>query len=257
MMTINGVLLDLSGVLYVDDTAIAGAADSLQRLRQKQLPHCFITNTTRRAPTVIRQSLLNLGFDIAAEDIFTASSAALEYLHQHQLKPFTLVHKNLRDEFAALHTTDANAVLLGDAADDFNYRSLNQAFRILMQNEQIPLISMGYNRYFKEADGLSLDLGAFTSALEFASGKQAIIVGKPAADFFLQAVNKLGCEPQQVMMIGDDVESDVNGAIDAGLQACLVRTGKYQPGDEHRMHEGAIVMDDVNAAINEVLAQSV
>lgn len=256
MMTISGVLLDLSGVLYVGDTAIAGAADSLHRLRKKQLAHRFITNTTRRTPAVIRQSLLDLGFDIAAEDIFTASSAALEYLRQYQLKPFTLVHKNLREEFAALHTTDANAVLLGDAAEDFNYRNLNQAFRILMQNEQIPLISMGYNRYFRETDGLSLDLGAFTSALEFASGKQAIIVGKPAADFFLQAVNKLGCDPQQVMMIGDDVESDVNGAIDAGLQACLVRTGKYQAGDEQRMREGAIVMDDVNAAISYLLEQS-
>lgn len=255
-MNIKAVLFDLSGVLYIDDQAIDGAIDSIHALRQHGVPHCFITNTTRRSCVSIEQTLQQIGFDIRAEEIFTASSAALEYICRNKLQPFTLVHKNLRADFSSLHTTQANAVLLGDAADDFNYDNLNQAFRVLMQHPDTRLLSMGYNRYFKEADGLSLDLGAFTSALEFASGKRAIILGKPSADFFQQAVSKLHCQAEQVLMIGDDVESDVNGAIDAGLQGCLVKTGKYQPGDENTMRASGLLMADVNQAVDWVIRHS-
>jgi len=251
---VRGILLDLSGVLYVGDTAIAGAVDAVSRLRQANISYCFITNTTRRTSLSIQQSLTELGFSIKLDDIFTACSAALDYIRIHQLRPHVLVHRDLYQEFSTLDVRNPNAVVLGDAAEDFSYQNLNTAFRILMQDNTTEFISMGYNRYFMEADGLSLDLGAFTAALEFASGKQAIIMGKPSKDFFLQAVLKLGCKPEQVLMIGDDVESDVNGALRAGLQACLVKTGKYQQGDEDKIcTANAQIADDVGAAIDRLL----
>ena len=88
------------------------------------------------------------------------------------------------------------------------------------------------NRYFKETDGLSIDLGAFASCLEFASGRQAIITGKPSKDFYLQAVAHIECQPEEVLMVGDDVFADVAGALEAVVQGGLVKTGKYQQGDE-------------------------
>jgi HAD superfamily hydrolase (TIGR01458 family) len=253
---VKGVLLDLSGVLYVGDSVIPGAVEAIDRLRQQRLPFCFITNTSRRSRHTIQQSLQALGFDVEEDDILTAASATLDYVEQHQLKPHVLVHENLKEEFSALQSAQANCVVLGDAAQAFTYANLNRAFRVLMKSDDVALISMGYNRYFQEADGLSLDLGAFTSALEFASGKKAIIMGKPSKDFFLQAVNKLGCEASQVMMIGDDVESDINGALQAGLQACLVKTGKYRPADEERMVADALVVENVNRALEQILSQT-
>lgn len=252
---ITSVLLDLSGVLYVGDQAIPGAIEAIARLDEHRIPRCFITNTTRRTPAAVHRSLNNLGFDIALQDIFTASSAALDYIKHHRLHPHVLVHENLEQVFSAVHSDRPDAVLLGDAANAFNYTTLNRAFRVLMQNDAIPLISMGYNRYFREADGLSLDLGAFTAALEFASGRRAVIMGKPSADFFLQAVDRLGARAEEVVMIGDDVDSDVNGAVDAGLQACLVKTGKYQPGDEDRMASSAHLADDIVEAIDWLTAR--
>ncbi len=252
---IKGVLLDLSGVLYIGDTVIPGAIEAVDRLRQQRLPHCFITNTSRRTRHTIRQSLQSLGFDIDENDILTAASATLDYVKQHRLRPHVLVHENLKADFSTLESAHANCVVLGDAAQAFTYTNLNRAFRILMQNDDVPLISMGYNRYFQEDDGLSLDLGAFTSALEFASGRKAVIMGKPSKDFFLQAVNKLDCEASQVIMIGDDVESDINGALQAGLQACLVKTGKYRPADEQRMIADALLAEDINRAVEQILSR--
>lgn len=88
------------------------------------------------------------------------------------------------------------------------------------------------NRYFKAHDGLSLDVGPFTAALEYATGTQAIILGKPAPSVFQLAAKTLNLDPEQVVMVGDDVLGDVGGAQQAGCRGVLVRTGKYRVCDE-------------------------
>lgn len=233
---IKGVLLDLSGVLYEGDHALPGAVDALYRLKQN-FPLAYVTNTSRKPRHTIHSLMQSMGFDIEIEDIFTAATASHQYIQAHQLSPHLLIHPALQEEFSDINSDQPNAVLLGDAAEYFTFDKLNQAFRVLMQDESVPLITMGYNRYFKDADGLSLDLGAFTSCLEFASARQAIIVGKPSKDFYLQAVAHLGATPEQTLMVGDDVYSDVKGAMDAGLQACLVKTGKYREADEFKIDQ--------------------
>jgi ribonucleotide monophosphatase NagD (HAD superfamily) len=118
-----------------------------------------------------------------------------------------------------------------------------------------PLLGVGRNRYFKTGGKLQLDAGPFIQALEYAADIEAEILGKPAAGFFHAAVDSLGCKPDEVLMIGDDVEADINGAMQAGLQACLVRTGKYLPGDENKAGQ-AFVADSVVEAVNTAFFQS-
>jgi phospholysine phosphohistidine inorganic pyrophosphate phosphatase len=89
-------------------------------------------------------------------------------------------------------------------------------------------VALQHNRYWRRADGLVLDVGAYSAALEYASGREAVVVGKPAPAFFLAALQDLSARPEAAVMVGDDVEADVGGAIDAGLRGVLVRTGKYR-----------------------------
>jgi HAD superfamily hydrolase (TIGR01458 family) len=91
---------------------------------------------------------------------------------------------------------------------------------------------MGRNRYFREPDGLSLDLGPFVVALEYAGGVEAEITGKPDRAFFGTALDDIGVAPEELVMIGDDLPNDIGGAQALGLRGVLVRTGKYQPDDE-------------------------
>jgi ribonucleotide monophosphatase NagD (HAD superfamily) len=79
------------------------------------------------------------------------------------------------------------------------------------------------------ADGLSLDVGPFVAAIEFASGREGYVVGKPAKGFFDQVLASLGVDASTAAIVGDDIESDIGGALRAGLAAILVRTGKYRP----------------------------
>lgn len=113
---------------------------------------------------------------------------------------------------------------------------------------------MGRNRYFQETAGLSLDAGPFVAALEYAAAIEATVVGKPAPAFFHAACAALGTKPERTVMIGDDVESDVNGATRAGLQGILLRTGKYRTGDEQQLENAdALVLPDLPTAVDWLL----
>lgn len=94
------------------------------------------------------------------------------------------------------------------------------------------LLGIGRNRYFKSDGGLCLDAGPFIQELEYAAGVDAQIIGKPAPEFFMAAVNSIGCMPEEILMIGDNAEADEEGALNAGLQGCLVQTDKYRQGNE-------------------------
>ncbi|HHJ13156.1 MAG TPA: TIGR01458 family HAD-type hydrolase [Gammaproteobacteria bacterium] len=254
---ICGVLLDLSGVLYVGKAPIAGALDALERLARLQVPVRFITNTSRKTRRQVVEQLTGMGFTVNPEHVFTCVTAARDYLMERRLSPELLVHPNVLTEFDQLPRGGGTAVVMGDAAQGFNYDSLNRVFRKLMENPDTPLIAMGYNRYFREADGLSLDLGPFVKALEFASGKTATITGKPAATFFHRACASMHCKPHETLMIGDDVVSDIEGAMKAGLRGCLVRTGKYRAGDEHSIEPPPdYVADDISSAVEWLLGQN-
>jgi HAD superfamily hydrolase (TIGR01458 family) len=250
-MAIKGVLLDIAGVLYDGDTVVPGAIQGLQALRAAALPFRFVTNTSRQPKRVLLDHLRRLGFDVSGEEVFTATEALVAHLVRERLRPFLLVHPNLDEEFEALDQERPNAVVVGDAADRFTYQRLNAAFRLLIDGA--PLLAIATNRYFQEADGLSLDAGPFVAALEYAAKSEAILFGKPAPAFFQAVLSDLGTSPGETMMIGDDVEADINGALSLGLQASLVRTGKYRAGDERRIGERGQCVADIGEAVEAVL----
>lgn len=254
MSKIRGVLIDLSGVLYVGRDPVPGAAEALQRLRGSGLPVRFLTNTTRQTRRSLLGQLTELGFAMDERELFTAPVAALKQVQDRGLRPHLLVHPDLLAEFHGVATRDPDAVVLGDAGDRFTYAALNRAFRLLMDGA--PLIAMGRNRYFKEPDGLSLDLGPFVAALECASGVAAEITGKPAPAFFETALDDMGVDPEDAVMIGDDLPNDIGGAQALGLRAVLVRTGKYRPQDEQDPGiKPDHVADQFVAAVDWILAR--
>jgi HAD superfamily hydrolase (TIGR01458 family) len=249
---VSGVLIDIAGVLYIGETAVPGAAAALARLSDSQLPVRFLTNTTRATRQRLVTRLLRLGFQIDIESIFSAPVAARRYLQQHDLRPYLLVHPDLEEEFTGLDVNQPNAVVVGDAADEFNYRRLNEAFRILMEGGT--LISMGSNRYFRDRDGLSLDMGPFVEALRYAANVERVVVGKPSPEFFREALRDMGVDAASAVMIGDDLENDIGGAQALGIRGILVRTGKYLPEDESDPEiRPDTIVDDVSAAVDEVL----
>ena len=245
---IEALLLDLSGVLYEGDTVIPGAAEAVSRAQHSDLELRFITNTSQTTGARLLTHLRGMGFELEEAQLFTAVDAACQWLQQRKLRPFCLVHDNIRSEFEAIDQSDPNAVLIADAAEGFNYRNLDRAFQLCAAGA--PLLGVGYNRYFKSGGLLHLDAGAFIRAVEFAAGVEATIVGKPSPAFFEQVMTSTTARHAHTLMVGDDIFGDVEGALNAGLLACLVRTGKYQAGDEDRIGGNFSVVDSVADAVH-------
>ncbi len=249
---IEALLLDLSGVLYDGDGIIPGALQAVERAQRAGIEIRFITNTSQKTRVNLLKHLRKLQFKVAEGQLFTAVDAARQWLQQRDLRPFCLVHENIAGEFDDFDQRDPDAVLIADAAEGFNYRNLNRAFQLCMAGA--PLLGVGYNRYFKSGDQLLLDAGAFIRAVEFAAGVEATIVGKPGVEFFGQVVAAAGAPADRALMVGDDVFGDIEGALNAGLQACLVRTGKYRPGDEGKISGDFHTVDSIVEAVELALA---
>lgn len=255
MTAIKAVLLDLDGVIYVGDRPLPGAIAAVARLRQAGLALRFLTNTTRTPHRALLTKLTGMGLAVAPDELLTPAAAARRMIEEQGLAPHLLVHPALEEDFAGLPPGGREAVVVGDAGDTFTYAALNRAFRAL--DAGAVFLALANNRAFRDSDGgLSLDAGPFVQALAFASRAEPVVLGKPAAAFFGAALASLDCAPQDAVMIGDDVESDVGGAMDAGLAGILVRTGKYQPGAETRITPPpTAVLNDLPAAVDWLLAQ--
>ncbi|PNG25175.1 TIGR01458 family HAD-type hydrolase [Methylocella silvestris] len=244
-----GVLLDIDGVICVGAHPIPGSVEAVRRLRERNIPVRFVTNTTRRPRRRILEDLRRLPLEIADSEIFTPARIACDLLAERGLAPLLIVHPDLGEDFSGLPQQGPTAVVVGDAGEAFSYQALNGAFRALAHGAEF--FALANNRNFLDSDGdLSLDAGPFVAALEYASGKKPLVLGKPSPAFFKLAVESMGLDMEDVAMIGDDAESDVGGAMAAGLKGVLVRTGKYRPGQEDRLAAPPTsIEDDLSAAV--------
>ena len=244
----QGLLIDLDGVLYIGGRPVPGAREAIQYLTENEVPFRCISNTTRKCRTTISAQLSEMGFMIPEEYIFTPPRAAVAHMKTTGKDRFFLMTTGDVDrDFADAGTRtaeNADVVIIGDAGDAATYGSLNTAFRLLMDGAE--LIALEKDRYWMSQDGLSLSAGPFVSALEFATGKQALIMGKPSKTFFELALKDMNLQPGQVAMIGDDLYTDVGGAQAAGMTGILVRTGKFR---EEYLRDSSIKPDAIMDSI--------
>ena len=251
------LLLDMDGVLYEEERPVPGAAESVAWLRAQRVPFLFLTNTTSRPRSALVEKLAGLGIPTSEDEIFTPPVAASTWLASHAEGPAALfVPAATAAEFGdvPLLPNDAESgaasVVIGDLGAGWDFDTLNRAFRLLMGEPRPALIALGMTRYWRAEDGLRLDVAPFVAALERASGAEAIVLGKPARPFFEAAAERLGARVDDLVMIGDDVVGDVQGAQRAGMRGVLVRTGKFRAADL----EGGIRPDAVLDSIADLPA---
>lgn len=230
----RGLLIDIDGVLTQSWQPIDGSVEAFNGLCE-QLPTRLVTNTTSRTRSWIAGTLAKSGFDVSEEDIITAPSATVAYLGEHypDVRCLLINSGDIGEDVAGLNLVDddPDVVVFGGAGPEFGYDALNAAFAHLQRG--VPLVAMQRNLYWRTDDGLELDTGAFLLGLEQAAQVDAVVVGKPSADFFTSALSLLGAPAEDVVMVGDDIESDVLAAQDIGITGVLVKTGKYLP-ETHR-----------------------
>lgn len=237
----DGLLLDIDGVLHVGDEATPGGIEAMKTLRESGIPTSLVTNTTSRPRAAVADRLQRLGFDVEETEILTPARMAVRLCHDRGYGRVAVITAHaLKQDLADLEAvvspgSTVDAVIVGDLGPGFSYGILNGAFRSILRGAD--LIALQKNRYWRRPEGLVMDAGPFIAALEYATGVEATVVGKPSKQFFDAAIDDLGVERSRVAMVGDDLEADVGGAIDAGLSGILVKTGKFRA---HELEESSI-----------------
>ena len=234
----RAILIDLDGVIYDSKSQIKGATETISWLDKSSIPYLFVTNTCSKPRQAIVDKLSAMQINVGQDKILTPIVAARQWLSEHNVEPIALfLEPATMNEFSDFQVVEqsaesgAGAVLIGDIGEAWNYHSLNRALRLLISEPKPELIALGMSRYWHSEHGLALDVGPFIKALEFASGSEAIVMGKPASGFFTSAAELLEVNCGELLMIGDDLISDIQAAQKAGLLAALVKTGKFMAAD--------------------------
>ena len=223
-------LIDMDGTLYFKGQPCPGAIETVNYLRQEKYQLRFLTNTTAKTPKMLHAQMRELGFDIYEDEIFNATYACLLYLRaQPEIRCHFMVDAAVKAFFKEIPIDDnaPDFVVVGDYGEGFDFHALNHPFRLLMDGAE--LIALQKGLYWFSPEGIFLDCGAFVTLLEAAAGKTATIMGKPSETFFKIALDNLQLAPKDVIVVGDDITTDITGAERMKMRSVLVKTGKFKP----------------------------
>jgi len=226
---LRAVLVDIQGTLLAGDGApVAGASAAVARLRETGLQVRFVTNIDSIGVTAIVSRLRQAGIAAEESEVFSPVAAAKRFLARlERARCHLLLPSELEAEFASFRASGDKVdwVVVGDCREGFTYEKLNAAFRLLRSGAELLALQKG--RWFLGTEGPTLDTGAFVAALEYSTNRPAHVVGKPSIELMRMALEDVGGDPFSVVMVGDDVCSDVPGAHAVGARSVLVRTGKF------------------------------
>lgn len=225
----KAILFDLDGVLYTGNTLIEGAKEAIESIKSSGVDCRFVTNTSTLSIQSLHQKLLAFGLPVEQHEIVSAPQAALLFLKK-QSNPLCrlLLAEDVKQDFASLPQSELHPkfIVIGDIGDTWSYPLLNELFASLMHGAK--LIAIHKNRFWQTDTGLKMDIGAFVHGLEYASRTEAMMIGKPAKAFFEIALETLPYHHDEIVMVGDDIDSDIGGALNTGIRGVLVKTGKYR-----------------------------
>ncbi len=117
-------------------------------------------------------------------------------------------------------------ILLGGAGPEYSHLTLSRVYDWMAQG--VPVVAMHRSTAWTTTEGLRIDTGMYLIGMEETSGRKATAVGKPAPAGFLAAAGRLGVDPDEMYMVGDDLNNDVLAAQVVGMTGVLVRTGKFR-----------------------------
>ena len=272
---VRALLLDLDGVIVLAEKPVTGSAQAIGTLAARRIPFRIVTNTSLVSRATLSRWGESMGAAIPPDRFQSALSVSAAYTARHfPGQPlYVLASDDALVEFegqrllsadeAGRRDARAAAVVVGDSPESATWDNLNRAFRLIRNGAQ--LIGMHKNRWWLTPDGPTIDSGAFVAGLEFATGAKARIVGKPAPEFFREAATQLAAEVRSrgepvlrrhdILMVGDDLETDVRAAQRAGLRGAFVLTGKHTRADLDAARErGRPAPDLVAESLAEVVA---
>lgn len=240
-MAVGGVLFDIDGVLVTSWEPIEGAAETLRTLADNRIARSYLTNTTTRTRAQIAELLTDAGMAVASDEVITAAALTAEYVRGQypDARCFLVNNGHIGEDMAGVDIVYAgdygpadpapdtpDVILLGGAGPEYDHLTLSRVYDWMARG--VPVVAMHRSTSWDTTEGLRIDTGMYLIGMEQTSGRTATAVGKPAPAGFLAAAARLGVDPDEMYMIGDDLNNDVLAAQVVGMVGVLVRTGKFR-----------------------------
>ena len=228
----EGVIFDVDGVLEFQGVVYPGAVELLDHLRERSVTIRILTNSTLKSRRTCAEKLHARGFRIDPKEIITASYATAQYLKTLNPRSCWVMLKGQGlEEFRELNLDDRDPeyIVLGDLREDFNFHNMNKALNLLLQGSK--LVVMITEMVDNSMGDVELTVGAYGRMLEEAARVKATYIGKPNRTIFDMALKTMNIEKRKILMVGDKIQTDIQGARNVGIQSALVKTGEFKESD--------------------------
>ncbi|SES22628.1 TIGR01457 family HAD-type hydrolase [Salisediminibacterium halotolerans] len=247
----QGYLIDLDGTMYRGEETIDAAAKFVERLNEKNIPHLFVTNNSSRTPEQVAEKLSAMNIPATAKDVFTTSMATANYIYDQfgTVSVYMIgeegLSQALKDKGMKLSTTQPKAVVIGiDRA--INYEKLSNA--CLAVRAGAAFISTNADVAIPSEEGLLPGNGSITSVVSVSTGRSPQFIGKPESVIVDQALDVLGTDRSETLMVGDNYDTDIMAGINAEMDTLLVHTGVTSPRE---LQEKAVQPTYVRTSLDE------
>jgi NagD protein len=223
-----GYLIDMDGVIHRGSEAIPGAADFIRSIQEQNIPYLFLTNNSTYTPLDVLVKLRKFEIEAAVQNVYTSALATAEFVRGQRPGGTAFVIGEggllsaLNDVHYAINRDSPDYVIVGEGRV-LNYEMVEHAHRLIAGGAQ--LISTNSDTWCPTDSGPRPGCGAIVALLEAATGRKAYHVGKPNPFMMRAARKRLGLRTDEVIMIGDTMDTDIRGAAELGFQSILVLTG--------------------------------
>jgi 4-nitrophenyl phosphatase len=252
-MSVRGVILDVDGTVVRGDEPLPGAAAGLAAIDDAGLRRLFVSNNPTRPPEDYERRLGRAGFDVDTEEVITAGSVSARYLADHHADDRVAVVGDpglvdlLREAGLSVVTVGADAdgtsgtttgrdapavdVLVASIDREFHYRTLRNCLRVL-DDPDVTFLGTDPDVVIPAPEEDLPGSGAMIDAIANVVGRDpAAILGKPSRITRDAALERLGLVPEEVLVVGDRLDTDVALAEGSGMRTALVRTGVTDDAD--------------------------
>lgn len=226
----KAVLSDLDGVVYRGEEAIPGAVERFNLWHEKGVSYCFITNNAEKSPAEFAEKIRRLGIDCTPRQVLTSAEVALDYaMKKYPVGSGAYVigsaSLKARVEAAGFELVESGARVVIVALDrQFTYAMMTTAVRNIIAGAEL----IGTNPdVIRPIAGGSYEpgTGAIVASIATSARVTPTILGKPAPAIIQMALEVVGAEAAEAIMLGDQIDTDILAARNAGVRSVLMETG--------------------------------
>lgn len=232
----RGYFIDLDGTTYKGKKQIPAAARFIKRLKAADKTILFVTNNSTRSPEFVANNLReNHNIDVKPENVYTTALATADYLDGiagEKRKVYVVGESGLRDALAAcgfeITNQQPDFVVVG-LDSQVTYAKLETA--VLLIRDGAKFIGTNADSNLPNERGMVPGAGSIVKLVEYATQQKPLMIGKPEKIIMEMALQKIGLSRDEVVMVGDNYHTDIQAAINVGMDSLLVYTGLSKPAE--------------------------